>query len=350
VREETRIAVEACVAALNAEWTPEERERHSRPPYPFPDRLVGQRDVIFAEIERRRRDGATYQPCVLTTLDQWLQPWESIANQVENRLAPTCFSTALTLLSGTGDMAASEFEDVIPRVPDDITRNALRSQLIHLLLEAGEIGWAEQVSETMEPFYGRDQRFLGHRRVALSFAQQGDAAAFFARWPRLAASQERHHMGELKRILVESVGRVHGWQQAIDVASDRRLGPTYRIYAFTSLADAGEVEQLCELFAAHEGVLDELDELTALVSALATKATSTGIATQEPATAILHRIIAIEPSSKAVVRRRDAMMLTLWPAYPDTDTLALARKSVRTPSIKRELTQLHPDIARLGPG
>jgi hypothetical protein len=43
-----------------------------------------------------------------------------------------------------------------------------------------------------------------------------------------------------------------------------RLGPTYRIYAYTSLADAGEVERICELFAAHQGVLDELDELTAL--------------------------------------------------------------------------------------
>jgi hypothetical protein len=352
VREETRIAVEACVAALNTEWTPEERERHSYPPYPFPDRLISHRDAVFAEVERLRQDGATDCSAVLTTRELWSAPWGNIADRLPKQHGSDVFTAGLTLLAAGGAMSASELQGVIPQVPDHIIRNKLRSQLIHMLLTAGEVESAEQVAETLEPFAGRDQRFLGHRRVALWHAQRGDATAFFAAWPRLAASEDRHHMSELKQTLIHSVGRVHGWRHAITAASDRRIGPKFRIYAFTALAEAGDVEGLLELFAENkgEGLLDELDELTVLAKATATKATRTGVATPEPAIGILHRIIAVEPSNKEAVRRRDAMTLTLWPAYPDGDALALARKSVRTPSIRRELTELHPDVDRPGAG
>ncbi|WP_406281117.1 hypothetical protein OH799_16175 [Nocardia sp. NBC_00881] len=351
MRKETRVAVETCVAALNTVYTYEERERRSRPPYPLPDRLVWCRDLVFAEVERLRREGEPNCSCVMGTLDWGSQSWETIANQLRHAHGHDTFSEALILLFAASDMSPAEFENVIPHVPSDITRNKLRSQLIHALLGVGEIARAEQISDTLEPFRGRDQRFLGHRRIAYRFARQGDAAAFFGRWPRLDPRQERHHMGELKKTLVESVGGGHGWREAIKVTGDRRLGPAYRINAFADLAEAGEVEQLRELFSTTEasGLLRVTDELAVLSRALVAKATRTGVATHEPFTAILHRIIAIDPSDKQAMRERDGMLLTLWPAYPGLDTLALARKSARTPSIRRELATLHPRIARLDP-
>lgn len=247
-------------------------------------------------------------------------------------------------------MSAAEFEAVIPQVPDTITRNNLRGHLVHALLAEDDVVEAERASDLFEPHADQDERFRGHRRVALWFALRGDAAGFFARWRRLAAGRERHHMGELKKILVESVARERGWDSALTVTDDKRLGPAYRRCAFAPMEEQGEVEQLCEVFdsPAGSGVLDELDELQVLTGALYARVQHTGVATREPLTRVLHRIVAIGPSDKHTMRVRDWMMLHLWSAYPDAETLALARKSVRTPNIRRQLTALHPNIARPG--
>jgi hypothetical protein len=348
MREETRVAVQACLEALDTRYTPEESDRASCPPYPFPDRVIRHHDVVLAEVERLRREGRTDRTCTRANWEKQPQPWESRANLLRDAHLSSFFGDALRLLFAAGDLSAAEFEAVIAQVPDDVTRNHLRGQLVHVLLADGHVADAERVSDTFEDFHGQDQRFFGHRRVARWFAQRGDAAEFFARWSRLAAGRERHDMGGLKETLVESVARVHGWRAAITVAGDKRLGPAYRRFAFTPLAENGEVERLCELFSFPEGtdLLGELDQLQVLAAALTTKAQRTGVATREPFARVLHRIIAVDPSQKQAMRVRDWMMFRLWPAYPDADTLALARKSVRTPDLRHELKALHPAIAR----
>ncbi len=63
-------------------------------------------------------------------------------------------------------------------------------------------------------------------------------------------------------------------------------------------------------------------------------------------TQVLNRVIALDPSEKPTMRARDQLLLSLWPAYSDAKTLALARSSARTPSIRRELTVLYSDMVR----
>ncbi|MET9259463.1 hypothetical protein [Amycolatopsis sp. NPDC004079] len=348
MREETRNAVQACLDALNTTHTAEEHDRASIPPYPFPHAVVAHRAVVLAEIERLRHDGRTDRTS-MSGLTTWAEPWTSLADRLPNAHLRHFFDQALPLLFIAGDMPPAEFETALGRAPSDFIRNNLRGHLVHALLtREDDVAGAERVSDTLEPISGQDTRFIGHRLIADWHARQGDTTGFFARWPRLAAGRERHHMGELKVILVESAAREHGWQAALAATDDKRLGPAYRRRAFSPLAEDGEVEQLTTLFSSPEGtgLLNELDELTVLTYALHAKAQRTGTAAHEPFTRILHRIIAIEPSPKQTMRLRDGMMWHLWPAYPDADTLTLARKAVRTPHIKRELKTLHPDIAR----
>jgi hypothetical protein len=344
MRAETRVAVEACVEALNTEYTAEERDRAVRPPYPVPDRLVRNRDVMLAEVERLRQAGQGDRTCVFAMRDTWAGPWETATNRLHGSTPNDAFRAALPLLFTASDMSAAEFAAVISRVPGATHRNHLRAQLVQALLDAGEVAEAERAADTFES----DHAYLGHRRIALWFARRGDAAGFFARWSRLAATKDRHHLGVLKQTLVESVTRVSGWQEAIAVIADKRLGPTNRRHAFAPLAEAGEVEELRTLFAAGPGagLLDPLEELGLLSDALYHQARRTGKATAEPFTEIFNRILAIDYTQKPSMRHRDGMLLRLWPAYPDADTLALARKSARSPAIKRELKTLHPDVIR----
>lgn len=352
MREETRTAVEMCLAAVNTEYTADEVERLNRPPYPLPDRLLPHRDVARAEIVRLLREGVTDGTCVLTLHDSYAEEWSALADRfLDERLqfhGSKLFSGALMLMFSAGAMAADEFEAVIAGVPDAIVRNQLRNQLIHVLLGQGEVLRAEQVSGTLEDGW----EFFGHRRVALWCAQNADAAGFFSRWPRLAAAKERQHLQTLKTVLVHSVARRHGWRAALDVVADKRIGPKLRSSAFQALAESGEAAQLLAVFSSPDGhdLLTEVEQLEVLAAALAAKATTTGLATREPFTEVLDRIVALDPSDRSVMQARDAMLLRLWPAYPDADALALARKSARTPRIKRELAQgLHPTVTRSEP-
>lgn len=259
------------------------------------------------------------------------------------------FLTGLILVFSASEMTAEEFDAGIARVPDGLTRECLRAHLVHVLVETGEVARAEQACEAIEPLHGVDRRYLGYRIVARWFAQRGDAAGFFARWRRLAAGKERYQIDALKRTLVASVARFSGWQAAIELVADKRLGPAYRACAFQPLAEAGELEQLLALFSSGAGqnVLSEVDELGVLTRAAHCTVTENHSAVaRDSLTQILNRVIALDPAEKPVMRARDQMLLSLWPAYPDAQTLALARKSARTPSIRSELTVLYSDMTR----
>jgi len=350
MREETRIAVEACLEAFAGTATEEEKDLGSLPSYPFPAAMAEPRAIVLAEIERLRTEG-NHDRRSMSGLTVWAESWAGEAGRQADSTYWDFFARALELLFVAGDMSPAEFEALIGRVPRDFERNFLRGRLVHRLLTVEhDVAEAERVSETFEPLGGEDQRFVGHRLVAFWFAEQGDVTAFFARWRRLAAGKERHHLGRLKEILVQSASRAHGWQAALAATGDKRLGPKYRQHAFHALVENGEVDQLHALFGSPEGagLLTELDELTVLVGALHTKASRTGVAMPEPFRQILTRVIAVEPSPKAAMRLRDGLMQHLWPAYPDAETLARARKAVRTPGIKRDLKELDSTVLRPG--
>lgn len=345
MRQSTWRTIEDCLFALNTEYTPEEREELSLPPYPLPARLAKHHEVVSAEVDRLRREDFTERICVTTTMAR-PEPWENLARRLPQRHGDDFFETALTLVFAAGEISTEEAEAVVGGVPNAIARNKLRSQIVHALVGRGDLADAHRVSESFEPFHGLDQRFFGHRIIARGFAERGRAGEFFKLWPRLAAGKERDYLGELKGTLVASVAREAGWEAAVGVVADKRVGPAYSGRAFEPLARGGEVDLLLEIFSGGETGLDDLGQLAVLATALAAKAKTAGEATVEPFTRILHRVIALEASDRAVMRARDQLLLSLWPAYPDAAALALARKAARAPRVKAELKTLHPEVTR----
>jgi hypothetical protein len=184
--------------------------------------------------------------------------------------------------------------------------------------------------------------WVGYREIGAAHAAAGDAAAFFAGWKRYNAREARNRMADLKRTLVSAVARRQGWQAALAVTSDKRIGPDFARYAFDAETD---VDGLLALFSADAaGVLTQADELVVLVRAVCA-ATPRNPDRDHPRLAeILDRIIAVEPSTKDTMRWRDGQLFRLWPAIGAQSTLDRVRKAVRTPSIKRELKVLAREL------
>jgi hypothetical protein len=349
MRPQTRAAVAACLAMIAEPYTDEEHRQRSRPPYPLPDRVLPHQAVAVAQLTRLVESG--FDGSCLTD-PRMIRPteWRSLAQRVLLLGFHWRAIEALILIVAAGDVSPAELEAIVPAVGSAFDRNLLRGQLIHMLLDAGDVPEAERVCDSLEPqeFDGSDWRFYGHRYIARWFAERGDAPEFLARWKALNAGAERFEMARLKGFLVSSVSRRHDWRAGLAVTADRRIGPRFRHEAFRPLAQDGAVAELMEAFsAAHEpDLVTEVEQLDLLAKALSVTATRTGFANREPFSQILDRIIALDTSDKATMRARDAMLVDLWPAYPDHAALTRARKAARTPRNKSELVELHPEVIR----
>ena len=82
MREQTRVAADACLDALTTPYTAQEQERVSRPPYPLPDRLIAHRNLLLAEIERLEREGSTEHTCVTHLSASYPAEWTQLADSL----------------------------------------------------------------------------------------------------------------------------------------------------------------------------------------------------------------------------------------------------------------------------
>jgi hypothetical protein len=179
-------------------------------------------------------------------------------------------------------------------------------------------------------------------------ADRGDAGGFFAGWKRYSAAKDRHGMAELKTRLITGVAHAEGWQAALAVTRDKRIGPRFAKHAFSAFA--ADVDGLQRVFTGEAtGVLSEMDELSVLARAVQ-DATGKDPERNHPLLdEIVDRIIAVERTTDgATMRMRDWLLFSLWPAIGEQATLDRLRKAVRTPQHRRDLTVLPRDLtARL---
>jgi hypothetical protein len=215
--------------------------------------------------------------------------------------------------------------------------SGFRRQLVRNSLAAGDLAAAARHAAAMG-----SNAWVGHREIGAAHATAGDAAAFFAGWKSYNAREARNRIADLKRTLVSAVAGRQGWQAALAVTKDKRIGPDFALYAFDAEAD---VDGLLALFGGDAaGVLTQADELVVLVRAVCA-ATPRNPDRDHPRLAeIVDRIITVEPSTKDTMRWRDGQLFRLWPAIGEQPTLDRVRKAVRTPSIKRELKVLARDL------
>lgn len=236
------------------------------------------------------------------------------------------FADAACVLLAAGELDDADVEALAEFLPSYC---GIRRQQVLNRLAAGDLAGARAAATDS----------VACRDIGAWLADRGDAAEFFGDWKRYEAGRDRHGMADLRRRLVAGVAANAGWQAALAVAGDKRIGPAFARYAFSFVTD------LDELRGAVAGVLSELDELSVLARAVR-KASGHNPERDHPLLGeIVDRIIAIDPTTdKATMRWRDGELFGLWPAYGDQATLDRVRAAVRTPRYRRELTVLARDL------
>ena len=240
------------------------------------------------------------------------------------------FADAACVLLAAGELDDADVEALAEFLPSYC---GIRRQQVLNRLAVGDLAGARVAAGRIE------DGARAYRDIGAWLGDRGDAAEFFDDWKRYEAGRDRHGMADLRRRLVAGVAANAGWQAALAVTGDKRIGPAFARYAFSFVTD------LYELRGAVVGVLSELDELSVLAGAVR-QASGHNPERDHPLLGeIVDRIIAVDPTTdKATMRWRDGELFGLWPAYGDQATLDRVRAAVRTPRYRRELTVLARDL------
>ena len=206
--------------------------------------------------------------------------------------------------------------------------------------ELGDLDRAAAEADAMD-----DLTHIGYRDIGEVYGTRGDSAGFFSRWKTYAASKDRHDMSQRKHRLVSAVARRSGWQAALKVCADKRIGPDFQR---TALGELG-VDDLEEALASlPPGTVSDSDRLFLLVDAIVAESPDAPAADHPRLPTLLDEIIALDPaSSRDTMRERNWLLQRLWPAYGDQASIDRAHKAARGPSAKAELGKRLPrDVPR----
>jgi hypothetical protein len=327
---------EAVVAGLTAEVTEAEREAARTPPYPLPAARRAPRDRLVRElVDRLPAEGDG--PLTVTRVRGTPIPYRSEVASLE-RPGRFDFGDAACALLAVGALDDADVTALAELLP---AHCGIRRQQVLNRLALDELDEARAAAGRIAAGFS----WVAYRDIAGVLADRGDTTGFFADWKHYEARQDRTGMANLKRRLVVGVARKDGWEAALAVTRDKRVGPEFARFAFDAFVD-GDVEGLLRLFAGDAaGVLSEQDELSTLARAVRAASDHNPERDHPVLGEIVDRIIAVDPSTdKATMRWRDAELFGLWPAYGEQATLDRVRKAVRTPGYKRELTTLARDL------
>lgn len=315
-----------------------------RPPYPTPPGWVAFQSAAFEALhERLDRGGADpFMTCRLYEPERTFV--DSASRLVSGTRMFEPFDTVCHLLAG-GIVSVGDVHTIIEALDvESLNRAHLQRAIVYRCLADGDV---DQAAIEADSVWLGDQVWVGWRALGSHYAAAGDAKSLFGLWRRYEAGKERDQMARLKRTLVSTVAGEQGWRAALDLATDKRLGPAYAGVAFEPLAKSGDVDGLLELFDRADGLdaVAELTRLDLLVEALCASSDPNPLLDHPHLGEILARVIAIDPAtSKAVMRQRDQLLFSLWPAIGEAATLQRVRAAVRTPSYRRELKRLPRDV------
>jgi hypothetical protein len=323
------------VAGLTAPVSPAERAAAASPPYPVPSAQQAPMQHLLRELQSllpSSGDG----PLTVTRVRGTPVSYRAEVSAL-GRPGRFNFSDAVCALLAVGALTDPDVDALAEFLP---AYSGIRRQQVVNRLRADDLPGARAAADRIQGGYA----WVGYRDIGRALADRGEATAFFAEWKHYAAGKDRNGMTELKRLLVTGVAFRHGWQAALAVTEDKRIGPTYARYAFS----AEDLDGLREVLAGDAaGVLSEVDECTLLARAVRAAAGHNPGHDHPLLKEVVDRIIAVDPTTdKAVMRWRDAELFGLWPAYGEQATLDRVRAAVRTPRYRRELTTLARDLGR----
>lgn len=219
------------------------------------------------------------------------------------------FEDAACALIAVGAVTAEESDDLVPFLP---AWSGFRRQLVLNRIAAGDLDGARSLAAGLDD----EHRWRAYRDIGAALAARGDAPGFFAELRNYAIARDRDDLAELAKLLV--------------VAGREDSG---------SGAGADVVEGLQRVLVRDAaGLVPELDQLI-LLSAVIRSVTEPDPQHNHPLLdGVVDRLVAIGASSgPAVVARRDALLVYLWPAIGDHATRDRVREAIRTPGLLASL-------------
>jgi hypothetical protein len=324
------------IHGLTAHVTDIEREAASMPPYPIPAAQRAPRDRLLHELETRllsQGDG----PLTVTRIQGRPVSYRSEVASLGRRPGYFDFADAACALLAVGALDDTDVEMLAEFLP---AYCGMGRQLVLNRLATDDLAEARTAAEQLADGLS----WIGYRDIGAMLADRGDTEEFFTDWKRYAAGRDRTGMAEIRKRLVIGVARKEGWQAALAITRDKRVGPGFAKFAFYAFP-AEDVEGLQGLLAgAAAGVLTEMDELSLLARAVRAASGDDPERNHPLLDEIVDRIIAVDPTvDKATMRWRDLELYLLWPAFGEQVTLDRVRSAVRTPRFRWDLTTLARD-------
>lgn len=325
--------LEIGIQALSFHWSDAESRAFRSPPYPLPAGLIpllGQLQAALPADSSAGRLGKAYVPSS-SHYGHGVMARDGLPRVLLDLLTHGTLSTAdgerLVDAAGATDLPARDRELVV---------RGLLLRLIEVNLTADDVAAAEVLAALVTA----GGNHYGWREIASYHAAKGNAVAFFRNWTHYDASRDRAEMQRLKSKLIKGVAAREGWQAAIEVCGDKRIGDDYLLHAFEPPAYG--YDDLVTLFAGDaSGVLPEADELHCLVAAAVAESQPQPVADHRGVEVLLARISALEPKEgREAMRARDHLLSTLHRAIGSEDTLASLRKQIRTPRLRSEALHL----------
>ncbi|MBZ2196565.1 hypothetical protein [Occultella gossypii] len=343
---------ETGIRALSFRWSETDRQQFRSPPYPLPAGLallIGRLDAALPAEHEAFRQGLLRSADLTPGADVPSSahrgvyvPWSAgggsrvmARSGLPRVLLDLLLYGVLTPADGGRLVEAAELTDLSAADRGLVVRDLLL-RLVEVNLMSGDVTSAEQVAARMAP----EWEYLGWREIASCHAANGDAGPFFGGWSRYDARRDRAQMQSLKTQLVQGVAVREGWQAAVGVCGDKRIGDSFLRHAFEPPAYG--YDELVTVFGGDAaGVLTEVDELHCLVAAAVAESRPRPLADHRGAEDLLARIGALNPNeSRQAMRARDHLLSTLYLAIGSEDTLARLRKQLRTPRLRSEARRL----------
>ncbi|AJT42448.1 hypothetical protein [Psychromicrobium lacuslunae] len=328
------------IDALRYQPTENEIEDSRYPPsYPTPSGIVPFEQQTRAVLQERVEQPDD-NPMIFSPGSGGLGArFASMAHLVLNRNGPFGLDDAVCVLIGGGVFSVEEAHEIVEasRPHSALYARNLQASIVSRRIAEDDLEAA--ASELGHPDIAGFE-WSGWRCIGRYHADRGDTKAFFAIWKNFKAGQQKHSMPWLKQYLVSGVAAHQGWEAAVKVTADKRIGEAFLCYAFTPLIEAGDVDQLLELFRDDPlaNQVPELIQLRVLTEAIRKAVGIPPVADHSRFLEIFERIKAIDPSiSKTVMRERDNLLYTLGLSAVSPDAVAQIRKTIRTPWLRADL-------------
>lgn len=307
------------------------------------------RELGSSALKARLIAGGPNPMCSLRTLDR-PHRFNSAARQ-EIR-TPNDVGDMICMLLAAGRLTVHDVLSLMDLLDARALRRLFfRRAVLYRLVAEGDIArvrdlceiWsAEAAAGDADPWV--NWRVLGEHHVA-----EGDLKAFVSLWPRYVVGEQKWWIEDQRVALVEALALSEGWEAAVRLVGDRRIGTrsnrshllTLALAPLTTTMQPRDLADFLDEEAAAQG-LSDVDRTALLIRCAAGGDPSetmlpTPDADHPDLPWILERVRAVDPGPKKTDRRlKDFLFMELKALIGDEATYRAVKAEVKAPAYRRE--------------